>query len=129
VHSGLKHKFCIFLHTEGFLNAPKDSHTSFGVQWSTMDAFGAKSFSQLRHTEHKFSIFLHVQEFLNSPKHNQTSFLGQMEYNQCIWRETIFATSVLQSSGFRLEIHVLHLLHVEGFLNAPKHKQTSFWVY
>jgi hypothetical protein len=39
VHLGLNHKFCMFLRAEGFLNAPKHNQTSFGVQWSRMDAF------------------------------------------------------------------------------------------
>jgi hypothetical protein len=31
VHLGPKHEFCIFLHAEGFRNAPKHNQTSFGV--------------------------------------------------------------------------------------------------
>jgi hypothetical protein len=49
VHLGPKHKFCIFLHAEGFLNGPKHNQTSFLVQRSRMDAFGAKLFPQLRY--------------------------------------------------------------------------------
>ena len=71
--------FASFLHAEGFLNAPKDNKTPFGVQWSRMDAFGVKIFSQLRNSKlghsgprHKFSIFLHAEGFLNAPKDNQT---------------------------------------------------------
>jgi hypothetical protein len=74
---------------------------------------------------------LHLFTCPRIPKCSKTQpniILGQMELNQCIWRETIFATSVLQSSGFRLEIQALHLLHAEGFLYAPKHNQTSFCV-
>jgi hypothetical protein len=44
VHLGPKHKFCIFLHAEGFLNASRDNQTTFRDQWSRMDAFGAKHF-------------------------------------------------------------------------------------
>jgi hypothetical protein len=40
VHSCPKHKFCIILHAEGFLNALKENQTSLWVQWSRMDAFG-----------------------------------------------------------------------------------------
>jgi hypothetical protein len=40
LYSWLKHKFCIFLHTEGFLTTLNDNQTSFSVQWSPMDAFG-----------------------------------------------------------------------------------------
>jgi hypothetical protein len=84
VHLGPKHKFCIFLHTEGFLNAQKDNQTSLGGKWSRMDAFGAKPFLQLRDTKivhlgpkHKSCIFLHAEGFLNAPNHNQTSFAVQ----------------------------------------------------
>jgi hypothetical protein len=38
VHSGPKHKFCIFLHAEGKRNALKRSQTSFWFQWNRMDA-------------------------------------------------------------------------------------------
>jgi hypothetical protein len=72
-------KFCIFLHAEGFLNAPKENKTPFGVQWSRMDAFGVKIVSELRNSKlghlgprHKFSIFLHGEGFLNAPKDNKT---------------------------------------------------------
>jgi hypothetical protein len=44
VHLGPKHNFCIFLHAEGFLNAQKQNQTSFGVQWSRMDAFSVNHF-------------------------------------------------------------------------------------
>jgi hypothetical protein len=81
VHSGLKHKFGIFLHAEGLLNAPKHHQTSFWVQWSSMDEFGTKRFPQLQYTKivhsgpkHKFCIFLHAKVFLNAPKNNQPSF-------------------------------------------------------
>jgi hypothetical protein len=49
VHSGPKHKFCIFLHSEGIENAEKHSQSSFWVQCSRMDALVTKSFSQLRY--------------------------------------------------------------------------------
>jgi hypothetical protein len=42
-----KHKFCIFLHVQELLNAPKHNRTSFWVKWSRIDAFGVKPFSQL----------------------------------------------------------------------------------
>jgi hypothetical protein len=38
VHSGLKHKFCVFLQSEGSWNAPKHPQSTFWVQCSTMDA-------------------------------------------------------------------------------------------
>jgi hypothetical protein len=52
VHLGPKHKFCIFLHAEGFLNGPKHDQISFSVQWSRMEAFGAKLFPQLRYNKY-----------------------------------------------------------------------------
>jgi phage pi2 protein 07 len=80
VHWGPKHKFCIFLHTEGFLTALKDNPTSLSVQWSKMDVFVSKQFPQLRYTKilhscpnYKFGIFLRGEGFLNALKDNQTS--------------------------------------------------------
>jgi hypothetical protein len=35
---------------------------------------------------------------------------------------------VPRNIAFGPEIRVLHLLHAEGYRNAPKHSQTSFWV-
>ena len=81
VHSGPKHKFCIFSHAEGLRNAPEHSQTSFWVQWTRMGLFVAKPFSQLRYPEilhsgrkHKFCIFSHAEGFRNAPQHSQTSF-------------------------------------------------------
>jgi hypothetical protein len=51
VHSVSKQKFCIFLHAKILLNAPKGKQTSFGVQWSRMDAFSVKPLLQLRYTK------------------------------------------------------------------------------
>jgi hypothetical protein len=69
VHSGTKHKFCIFLRAEGKRNALKHTQTSFRVQWSRMDA------SQLRYPEivysapkHKLCIFLLVEGKRNALK-------------------------------------------------------------
>ena len=67
-----------------FPKCSKHSQTSFWVQWSRTDAFGAKPFSQLRYPEivHlspklKFCIFLHAEGFQNAPIHSQTSFWVQ----------------------------------------------------
>jgi hypothetical protein len=72
-----KHKFCIFLHAEGLIHDTKDHQPSFVVQWSRMNAFGAKLFPQLRYSKildsipkQKFCIFLHAEGFLNAPKDN-----------------------------------------------------------
>jgi hypothetical protein len=35
---------------------------------------------------------------------------------------------VPRTIAFGSEIRVLQLLHAEGYTNAPKHSQTSFWV-
>jgi glycopeptide antibiotics resistance protein len=122
VHSGPKHKFCIFLRAEGWRNALKHSQTSFWVQWSRMDAL------QLRYLEivhsgpkHKFCIFYvpKVSEMLwNNPKHHfGSNGVERMLYN--------FGT---RNSAFRPKTQVLHLLRAEGYRNALKHSQTSFWV-
>jgi hypothetical protein len=33
-----------------------------------------------------------------------------------------------RNSAFRLETQILHLLRAEGYRNALKHSQTTFWV-
>jgi hypothetical protein len=57
VDLGPNHKFCIFLHAEGFVNAQKGNQTSFWIKWSRMEAFDTKPFLRLLYTEHKFCIF------------------------------------------------------------------------
>jgi DNA relaxase NicK len=93
VHSGPKHKFCIFLCVQGNRNALKHTQTSFWVQWSRMDA------SQLRYLEivhsgpkQKFCIFLCVQGKRNALKHSQTSFWVQwsrVDASQLRYREIV----------------------------------------
>jgi hypothetical protein len=58
--SGPKHKFCIFLHSEGIENAKKHSQSTFWVQWSRMDALVTKPFSQLRYPEIVHSVPKHM---------------------------------------------------------------------
>jgi hypothetical protein len=62
VHSGPKHKFCIFLHAEGKRNALKRSQTSFWFQWSRMDP-SQVWYPEIVHSDskHKFFIFLRVE--------------------------------------------------------------------
>jgi phage pi2 protein 07 len=135
LHSCPKHKFCIFLHAEGFLNAPKDNQTSFSVPRCRMDAFGAKPFSQHRYTEivhwgpkHKFCIFLHIEGFLTGLKDNQTSFSDQWSRMDAFGSKQfpqLLYTKILHSCP---KHKFCIFLHAEGFLNVPKDNQTSFSV-
>ena len=103
VHSGPKHKFCIFLRAEGQRNALKHSQTSFWFQWSRMDA------SQLWYPEivhsgsnTSFASFYvtKVSEMLrNSPMH-------QFGSNGLEWMLRNFGT---RNSAFRPETPVFHL--------------------
>jgi hypothetical protein len=71
--------------------------------------------------KHKFCIFYvpKVSEMLwNNPKnHFGSNGVECMLYN--------FGT---RNSAFRLETQILHLLRAEGYRNALKHSQTTFWV-
>jgi phage protein D len=75
VHSGPKHKFCIFLRAERWRNALKHSQTSFWVQWSRMDALQLR-YLKIVHLgpKLKFCIFLHAEGWRNALKHSQASF-------------------------------------------------------
>jgi hypothetical protein len=84
--------------------------------------------SQLRHAKHKFWIFLHVQEFLNAPKHNRKSFWFKWsrmdEFGAKPFPQLRYTKIVHSSPKQKFCIS----LHATGFLNAPKHNQTSCWV-
>jgi hypothetical protein len=68
VHSRPKHKFCIFLHSEGIENDEKHSRSSFWVQWSSMDALVTKPFSQLRYPEIVHPVPKHMYYIFFTPK-------------------------------------------------------------
>jgi phage pi2 protein 07 len=135
VYLGPKNKYCIFLHVEGFLNAPKHNQTSFWVQWSRMDRFGVKTFSQLRYSKlghscprHKFCILLHAEDFLNGPKDNQTSFWGQWSPMDAFSAKPFPQLRYSKIVHFGPKHKICIFLHAEGCLNAPKDNQTSFRV-
>jgi hypothetical protein len=103
VHSGPKHKFCLYLRNEGKQNALKHPETSFWVQFTRMDA-SQLWYPEIVHSDANtgFSSFYvqKVSEMLwNTPKH----LLVPMEYNSC------FATLVPQNSAFRPETQLFLL--------------------
>jgi hypothetical protein len=74
VHSGLKHKYCIFLSTEGLRNASKHSKTAFWVQCGRIDA-SKLQYPEIVHSgpKHKFCIFLDaevIEMLWNTPKYH-----------------------------------------------------------
>jgi hypothetical protein len=74
VHSGLKHKYGIFLSTEGLRNDSNHSKTAFWVQCGRIDA-SKLQYPEIVHSgpKHKFCIFLDaevIEMLWNTPKYH-----------------------------------------------------------
>jgi hypothetical protein len=127
VHSHSKHKFCVFLHSVGFRNAPNHPNQHFGsnaVEWMlwlrffAYETMFATSVPEMVHSgmKHMFFIFLHSVHFKNAPKTLPNNILGPMQMNGCFGYKTIFATSVPQNS-----IHARNTsFHLFTFRRFPK---------
>jgi hypothetical protein len=77
IHSRNK-SFLSFYITKVFKLLESNPNHHF-LQWSRMDAFSVKPFSQLRYPEilhsgpkHKFCIFSHAEGLQSAPNHSQT---------------------------------------------------------
>ena len=122
VHSCPKHKFCIFYVpkvSEMLWNTPKHHFGSNGVDWMLHNFCTPKLYVQARNTS--VASFT-CRRLANCSETLSNIILGPMEYNGC------FTTSVPRNSAFMPQTQVLHLLRAEGWRNALKHNQTSFWV-
>jgi hypothetical protein len=115
VHSGPKHKFCIFLHSVGFQNASKTLPNNI---LGLMDMKGCVGYETIFATQ-----VLHLFTFRRFPKCSENTPKQHFSCNAdewMPWLQNHFRNFTTQNSAFTPKIQILHLFTYRCFLKCSK---------